>query len=175
MTYRRDVLDAPGVVRQSLSNDPRRELSPRIGSLAHPPRPERAVEQASAPLADVPTGPDAAQEVILVKTGFRQVATRVHEILHIESARNYVRIYLETGAVLKSRVQMERLAAHLGTERFIRIHRGRLVNRERIRYVRPIPGGRLQLTLSNGSIIFVARDRRRSVLAAIGTSAERAR
>jgi two-component system LytT family response regulator len=86
-----------------------------------------------------------------------------------------VRIYLETGAVLKSRVQMERLAEHLGTERFVRIHRGRLVNRERIRYVRPIPGGRLQLTLSNGSIIFVARDRRRSVLAAIGTSAERAR
>jgi two-component system LytT family response regulator len=175
MTYRRDVLDAPAVVRQSPPNDPRRDLSPRIGSLAHPPRPERAVEQPPAPLADVAASPGATPEVILVKTGFRQVATRVREILHIESARNYVRIYLETGAVLKSRVQMERLAEHLGTERFVRIHRGRLVNRERIRYVRPIPGGRLQVTLSNGSIIFVARDRRRSVLAAIGTSAERAR
>jgi DNA-binding LytR/AlgR family response regulator len=175
MTYRRDVLDAPAAVRPSLPNDPRRELSPRIGSLTHPPRPERAVEPPPAPLADVAASPDATSEVILVKTGFRQVATRVREILHIESARNYVRIHLETGAVLKSRVQMERLAEHLGAERFIRIHRGRLVNRERIRYVRPIPGGRLQLTLTNGSIIFVARDRRRSVLAAIGTSAERAR
>jgi two-component system LytT family response regulator len=113
--------------------------------------------------------------VILVKSGFRHVATRVREILYIESARNYVRIHLESGAVLKSRSQIERLAQHLGNERFLRIHRGRLVNRERIRSVRPLAGGRLQLTLTQGSTIVVARDRRRAVLAEIGSAAERRR
>lgn len=116
---------------------------------------------------------NGASDVILVKSGFRQVALRVHEILFVESERNYVRIHLETGTVLKSRVQIERLGQHLGTQRFLRIHRGRLVNMERIRSVRSLAGGRLQLTLSEGSTIIVARDRRRIVLAEIGAAGER--
>src|SRR5262249_506531 len=103
----------------------------------------------------------------------KHVATRVREILYIESARNYVRIYLESGAVLKSRVPIDRLGRHLGHERFLRIHRGRLVNRERIKGVRSLAGGRLQLTLTQGSTIVVARDRRRAVLAEIGAVIER--
>jgi hypothetical protein len=107
-------------------------------------------------------------EVILVKSGFRQVATRVREIVYVESARNYVRIHLETGAVFKSRVPIDRLAVHLGRERFMRVHRGCLVNVDRIRAVTPILGGRLLLTLSDGAKVAVARDRRRFVLAEIG-------
>jgi len=39
--------------------------------------------------------------------------------------------------------------------------------------VRPLTGGRLQLTLSNGSSIIVARDRRRVVLAQISSAGQR--
>jgi len=116
---------------------------------------------------------NAAPEVILAKVGFRQIAIRVQEILYVEAARNYVRVYLENGNVLKSRVPIDRLAQHLGTDRFLRIHRGRLVNTSRIRGVTPLVGGRLQLTLNQGSTIAVARDRRRAILAQLDSVLDR--
>jgi two-component system LytT family response regulator len=133
----------------------------------------REPDTSSVPGPADASGTGATPEVILVKSGFRQVAVRVREILYVEAARNYVRIHLENGTVLKSRVQIDRLAQHVGRERFLRIHRGRLVNMERIRSVRPLAGGRLQLTLTQGSTIIVARDRRRSVLAELSAVAER--
>jgi DNA-binding LytR/AlgR family response regulator len=169
MTYRRDLLDSRAV-RQSGRNDDRPDTSPpRPAALDRPPRPLSASE---------PSSPDASaasttNDVILAKVGFKHVAIRVNEILYAESARNYVRLYLENGAVLKTRVPIERLAGHLGATRFLRIHRGRLVNVSRIRSVAPLAGGRLQMTLSQGSTIIVARDRRRAVLAELGTSLER--
>jgi len=122
------------------------------------------------PSLETPSAAGTQPEVILVKSGFRQVATRVREIVYVESARNYVRIHLETGAVFKSRVPIDRLALHLGRERFMRVHRGCLVNVDRIRGVTPLLGGRLLLTLSDGSKVTVARDRRRFVLAEIGAA-----
>jgi hypothetical protein len=44
---------------------------------------------------------------------------------------------------------------------------------ERIRSVRSLAGGRLQLTMSEGSTTVVARDRRRAVIARISSAAER--
>jgi len=123
------------------------------------------------PSLETPTTPGSQPEVILVKSGFKQVATRVREIVYVEAARNYVRIHLESGQVFKSRVPIDRLALHLGRERFMRVHRGCLVNADRIRSVTPLMGGRLLLTLSEGAKVTVARDRRRFVLAAIGATA----
>jgi DNA-binding LytR/AlgR family response regulator len=144
MTYRRDLLDIRVVVRQSARPDQRPELPARLTPLAQTARPMR---ESDAPSVSVPadtSGTGATPEVILVKSGFKQVAVRVREILYVEAARNYVRI-----------------------------HRGRLVNMERIRSVRPLAGGRLQLTLTQGSTIIVARDRRRAVLAELSAVAER--
>jgi two-component system LytT family response regulator len=114
-----------------------------------------------------------APDVVLVKSGFNQVAIHIHEITFAEAARNYVLVHLESGAVIKSRVPIERLAQHLGTARFLRIHRGRLVNVERIRAVMPLTGGRLRLALLDGATILVARDRRRAVLAELTALAAR--
>jgi two-component system LytT family response regulator len=176
MSYR-DLMDIRPVVRPSARTDPRTELSGRVASsLPTPtfqsPRPARETEPEPPSFAPDASG-DAASEVILVKSGLRQVALRVREIVFVEAARNYVRIHLDNRTVLKSRVPIERLGQHLGSQRFLRIHRGRLVNMERIRSVRPLAGGRLQLTLSEGSTIIVARDRRRIVLAEIGSAGER--
>src|SRR5215216_6302589 len=156
----------------------------------HPPRTRLTMHPAPSPVSpaimashvrlvrvdsDTPAGsdtppPDASSvgespEVVLVKSGFRHLAIRTREIVFVEAARNYVHIHLESGAVLKSRVPIDRLAAHLGSARFLRIHRGRIVSVDRIRAVAPVPGGRLRITLLHGATIEVARDRRRSVLA----------
>jgi hypothetical protein len=186
MTYRRDLLDIRVVVRQSARTDARIDPLRRHGGGDIPMHttPEHTAMPASVPLrsralhADapiderhppsaMPNESTASPEVVLVKSGFKQVAIRVREIVFVEAARNYVRLHLEGGAVLKSRVPIDRLARHLGTERFLRIHRGRLVNVERIRAVSPLIGGRLRLTLLDGATIVVARDRRRVVLAEI--------
>ena len=171
MSYRRDSLDPQPVIRQPAPSDPRPELLGRIASMSQPARFARELVPPS--IAVPVSGTGSPSEVILVKSGFRQVATRVPEIVYVEAARNYVRIHQENGTVVKTRVPIDRLAQHLGTERFLRIHRGRLVNVERIRSVRSLTGGRLQLTMSEGSTTIVARDRRRAVLARISSAAER--
>ena len=126
-------------------------------------RPLRIDANTDAP--PLPHSVSGAPDVVLVKSGFKQVAIHIHEITFAEAARNYVLVHLVSGAVIKSRVPIERLAEHLGTARFLRIHRGRLVNVERIRAVTPLTGGRLRLALLDGATILVARDRRRAVLA----------
>ena len=174
MTYRRDLLDIRVVVRPTARTDARPDFPIRMTPFVPSSRPPLEPEGPPVPVTGDPSGiPGATPEVILVKTGFKHMATRVREIVFVESARNYVRIHLENGTVLKSRVQIDRLARHLGTERFLRIHRGRLVNMDCIRSVRPVTGGRLQLALSEGSTIIVARDRRRVVLAELTSAAER--
>lgn len=175
MTFRRALLDSRVVARPTPANDPRTDFQGRVTTLVQPSRPVRDPAMTTPAIDAQASGTGASPEVILVKSGFKQVATRVREILYVESARNYVRIYLENGTVLKSRVPIDRLAQHLGPERFLRIHRGRLVNMERIRSVRSLTGGRLQLILTQGSTIIVARDRRRAVLAEIGAVIERTR
>ena len=177
MSYRRDLMDIRVVSRPSTRTETRAELPGRIASPLpsspfQPMRPARDADLEPPSSASDASG-NGTSDVILVKSGFRQVAVRVGEILFVESARNYVRIHLESGAVLKSRVPIDRLAQHLGSQRFLRIHRGRLVNMERIRSVRSLVGGRLQLTLNQGATIIVARDRRRAVLAEIGSAGER--
>ena len=195
MTYRRDSSDIEVVVRPSSRHD--RPADTPVGRAiadtgVHAPHSSRALStantatpdasfatpfrrapltgmasQARAPESHSPTA-GIQPEVILVKSGFKQVATRVREIVFVEAARNYVRIHLETGQVLKSRVPIDRLGLHLGRERFLRVHRGCLVNIDRIRGVTPLLGGRLLLSLCDGSKVAVARDRRRVVLAEIG-------
>jgi DNA-binding LytR/AlgR family response regulator len=185
MTYRRDLLDIRVVVRQSARHDqradpPRRRVGGEsaMHTTTTPPlnvssirmaRPNRETEVVPETSPAEPAATGGSPEVILVKSGFKHVAIRVREILFVEAARNYVRLHMDAGPVLKSRVPIERLAQHLGNERFLRIHRGRLVNTERVRGVATLTGGRLRLTLSNGSTIVVARDRRRSVLAELGS------
>jgi hypothetical protein len=194
MTYRRDSSNVGVIVRHSperhtdslrhvvadstvLTAPPSRPQATMPGmshddvSFAASARRTRLVTPSTeSPAVDFAVGNGGQPEVILVKSGFKQVATRVREIMFVEAARNYVRIHLESGAVLKSRVPIDRLGLHLGRERFLRVHRGCLVNVERIRAVTTLLGGRLLLTLSDGSKVTVARDRRRFVLGEIGAS-----
>jgi two-component system LytT family response regulator len=171
MTYRRDLLNIRVVVRPAQGLDAAVDAPARrvqaAASLAVSPQPTPHVTQpAMRPVSATDHG--ASREVILVKTALKQVAVRLIEITVVEAARNYVRIHLEGGTVLKSRVPISLFARHLSPDRFLRIHRGCLVNVDRIKAVSPIVGGRLALTLNNGARVIVARDRRRVVLAELG-------
>src|SRR6185295_12671713 len=127
MTYRRDLLDIRVVVRQSAREDTRVDPLRRHvgGDIPMRSTPDHIAIPASVPLraralrvdaqADerqppsaMPNGGTASPEVVLVKSGFRQVAIRVREIVFVEAARNYVRVHLESGAILKSRVPIDR-------------------------------------------------------------------
>lgn len=137
-----------------------------------PPAPTPAeidvpIPPSSAP-AVAPTAAGATTDVILVKSGYKHVATRVREIVFVEASRNYVRLHLQNRVVLKSRVPIDHLARHLGDVRFLRIHRSRLVSVEHIQSVATLSGGRVALLMSEGSRVIVARDRRRAVLAQLG-------
>jgi DNA-binding LytR/AlgR family response regulator len=174
-TYRREMSDVGLAVRRE--DPPMRHLmadrSP-VASVGALFRHDREVNASTPAITPVPptAATGGATDVILVKTGFKQVATRIREIVYVEAARNYCRLHLENGQVLKSRVPIDRLAQHLGPGKFLRIHRGTIVNVDRIRTVTSLLGGRLLLTLADGSKIAVARDRRRAVLAEIGITPE---
>jgi two-component system LytT family response regulator len=174
-TYRREMSDVGIVVRRE--DPPMRHFmadrSP-VASVAAPFRRDREVDASTPAITPVPptAANGGATDVILVKTGFTQVATRIREIVYVEAARNYCLLHLENGQVLTSRVPIDRLAQHLGVGRFLRIPRGTIVNVERIRTVTALLGGRLLLTLTDGAKIAVARDRRRAVLAEIGITPE---
>lgn len=176
MTYRRDLLNFRVVVRHAGSESgdppPRRVAASSAAALAMPPRSGVPQPPASSPARTTPPSEvGGSRDVILVKTALKQVAVRLSEVTFVEAARNYVRIHLENGAVLKSRVPISRLARHVGPDRFLRIHRGRLVNIDSVRSVTSLTGGRLALALSDGSRTIVARDRRRIVLAELGRTA----
>jgi len=169
MTYRRDLLNIRVVVRPGADGTPEptaRRFASAAAALAMPSQP--ASVPPSVTRAASSTDASGARDVILVKTALKQVAVRLGEITYVEAARNYVRIHLDGGTVLKSRVPISRIARHLGPDRFLRVHRGRIVNVERVRSVTSLTGGRLALGMNDGSRVIVARDRRRVVLADLG-------
>jgi len=172
MTFRRDLMNIRVVVRTTSAHTTSMDVSGRrLGGAGMPPSqpgPDPRTQPVRAPLTEVPAV--STPGMVLVKTGLKRVAVRIAEVTYVEAARNYVRIHLEGGAVLKTRVPITRLASHFGTERFVRVHRGRLVNVDRVRAVNTLVGGRLSLTLYDGSKVLVARDRRRIVLAELGRS-----
>jgi two-component system LytT family response regulator len=170
MTYRRDLLNIRVVVRPGADATPEptaRRFASAAATLAMPSQP--AGVHPAIPRPPAPAEPTAgARDVILVKTALKQVAVRLSEITYVEAARNYVRIHLDGGTVLKSRVPISRISRHLGPERFLRVHRGRIVNVDRVRSVTNLTGGRIALGMNDGSRVIVARDRRRVVLADLG-------
>ena len=172
MTSRRDLLSIRAVLQSATDHDrladaPARRFGggPPLSLASQAPHGRPANARPATP-ADI-----GSSDVILVKTGLKQVAIRPSEITFVEAARNYVRIHLDGGATLKTRIPIERLASHLGADRFFRVHRGRIANLDRIRGVTVLSGGRVSLTLTNGATVIVARDRRRVVLAELGRRA----
>ncbi len=85
----------------------------------------------------------------LVRRGDRLVVVDVDDVESFEAAGNYVRLSTE-GGVLLFRYPLSGLEAELDAERFARIHRGAIVNVDRVRYLTRNRDQQLTVVLDSG-------------------------
>ncbi|NIP56612.1 MAG: response regulator [Gemmatimonadetes bacterium] len=85
---------------------------------------------------------------------------RVAEVERFEAAGNYVEVHLTDGASPLVRTTLSRLEEKLDPERFMRIHRSRIVNLDRVVSVRPSGSGDLELELAGGEVVRLSRSHR---------------
>jgi len=69
---------------------------------------------------------------IFIKDGLKQIRVQLDDILFIEAAGNYTKIYMEADITLSTRVTISDMQLLLPAKRFIRTHRGFIVSRNKI-------------------------------------------
>ncbi len=106
----------------------------------------------------------AASGRLMVKSGGRVMLLPLDELDAIESEGNYVRLHAGGRSYLV-RDTMAGIEARLGSDRFCRIHRGWIVNLDRVREVATRPNGEHELVMRDGRRIRVGRAYREVVQA----------
>lgn len=96
------------------------------------------------------------QERLIVKSGGRLFFLRADEIDWIEAAGNYVRIHVGKDAHLL-RETMNAIEARLDPKHFLRIHRSRIVNMERVKELHPWFNGDYAVILRDGTKLMLSR------------------
>jgi two-component system LytT family response regulator len=96
------------------------------------------------------------QERLIVKTGGRLFFLRADEIDWIEAAGNYVRLHVGKEAHLL-RETMNAIEARLDPNQFLRIHRSRIVNMERVKELHPWFNGDYAVILRDGTKLMLSR------------------
>ena len=106
---------------------------------------------------DIKTEPGPTRlDRLVVKSGGRVFFLRTDEIDWIEAAGNYVRLHLGEESHL-FRETMNRMEARLDGRRFVRIHRSRIVNTERVKELQPWFNGEHVVVLQNGTRLTLSR------------------
>jgi two-component system LytT family response regulator len=105
---------------------------------------------------DIKPEAPARLERLVVKSGGRVFFLRTDEIDWIEAAGNYVRLHLGDESHL-FRETMNRMESRLDSRRFVRIHRSRIVNTERIKELQPWFNGEYVVVLRNGTRLTLSR------------------
>jgi two-component system LytT family response regulator len=95
-------------------------------------------------------------ERLVVKSGGRLFFLRADEIDWIEAAGNYVRLHVGSRAHLL-RETMNTIEGRLDPERFVRIHRSRIVNVEQIQEMQPWLNGEYSILLKSGVRLNLSR------------------
>jgi two-component system, LytTR family, response regulator len=145
-------------LREALERAKRRVRERRLGALAnevaHIPG-----ERARAPEAPQAPEPGPLQRLAF-KTGERTIVLDADEIIWIEAEDYYVLVHSRRGRHLV-RTPMASLEERLDPRRFVRVHRGALVNMAEVKELDHRDG--TWLTLSDGARVPVSRARRRRV------------
>jgi two-component system LytT family response regulator len=105
---------------------------------------------------------------LLVRTRGKIIAVRTSDIDWIEAADYYATLHVG-GASHLIRQTMAELEAGLDSRRFVRVHRGAIVNIDRIREVHPLFRGDCTLVLSDGTQVKLSRTRRAEFERLFGT------
>jgi hypothetical protein len=109
------------------------------------------------PSASAETGAgDLPTERLVVRKLNREFVLNVSEIDHIEAAGNYVTVHAQ-GAAYPRRESLVALERRLDGRRFVRVHRGHLVNVDRIREIQPWDSGDYRIVLQDGSCVNLSR------------------
>ena len=104
---------------------------------------------------------------LVVKSGGRVFFLRTDEIDWVEAAGNYVRLHLATESHL-FRETMNNMEARLDGKRFVRIHRSRIVNTDRIKELQPWFNGEYVVVLHNGARLTLSRGYREKLQERLG-------
>jgi two-component system LytT family response regulator len=106
---------------------------------------------------------------LVVKSGGRVFFLRTDDLDWIEAAGNYVRLHLGEESHL-FRETMTRMETRLDPRRFVRIHRSRIVNTERIKELQPWFNGEYVVILRNGTRLPLSRGYREKLQEHLGKS-----
>lgn len=98
----------------------------------------------------------AKQDRLVVKSGGRLFFLRTDEIDWIEAAGNYVRVHVGKDAHLL-RETMNAIEGRLDQKTFLRIHRSRIVNMERVKELHPWFNGDYAVILRDGTKLMLSR------------------
>ena len=104
---------------------------------------------------------------LVVKSGGRVFFLRTQDIDWIEAAGNYVRLHLGEDSHL-FRETMNNMEARLDARRFVRIHRSRIVNTDRIKEMQPWFNGEYVVVLQNGTRLTLSRGYREKLQERLG-------
>jgi two-component system LytT family response regulator len=104
---------------------------------------------------------------LIVKSGGRVFFLRTGDLDWIEAAGNYVRLHLGEDSHL-FRETMNNMEARLDARRFVRIHRSRIVNTDRIKELQPWFNGEYVVVLQNGTRLTLSRGYREKLQERLG-------
>ena len=71
-------------------------------------------------------------EEIFVKSDYKVVRVRLDDILYIESANEYIKIYLSEKESITTLMRLKTLESQLSDKKFMRVHRSFIINLEKI-------------------------------------------
>ena len=106
-------------------------------------------------------------ERILVKSGSRIIFLRKGLIEWVEAQGDYVKFHVGRESHML-RETMTAAAEELDPNRFVRIHRSRIVNLDHVREIRPRWGGDYSVLMRDGTELTMSRTYRASLQAALG-------
>lgn len=101
---------------------------------------------------------------IVARTGEHFDLVPVNTIDWVESANNYVQLHCGTKHFLLGET-LTSLAERLNPQKFVRVHRGRIVNLSRITAVHPLFSGTYEIELAGGTRISTGRQYREQIQA----------
>jgi DNA-binding LytR/AlgR family response regulator len=105
--------------------------------------------------AEVRSPPEGDQR-IEIRDGGSAVFLAAGDILLVEAAGNYVTFHTPARSHLV-RGTLAAWEARLTRRGFVRVHRGRLVNRSHIASIKPTPSGDIEITLDDGRVVAGSR------------------
>jgi hypothetical protein len=106
--------------------------------------------------AEQPPPERPGDDRIEIRDGGAAVFLKPAEILFVEAAGNYVEFHTAARTHLV-RGTLAAWESRLAARGFARVHRSRLVNRTRIRTVKPTPSGDVEITLDDGRALAGSR------------------